>query len=81
MFRFEFTFLFLSRNMMDSYNKSNKLFCLFVLFTIMFVVLFSETEATYRKPPFNGSIFGKRGSTAGNLEKKLFVVLLYNTKY
>ncbi|XP_044265653.1 neuropeptide SIFamide [Tribolium madens] len=21
------------------------------------------TEATYRKPPFNGSIFGKRGAT------------------
>lgn len=34
--------------------------------TVMILVIFSEiTEATYRKPPFNGSIFGKRGSAVG----------------
>lgn len=34
--------------------------------TVMILVIFSEiSEATYRKPPFNGSIFGKRGSTVG----------------
>lgn len=32
------------------------LFVVFVLFTI-------SVEAGYRKPPFNGSIFGKRGTS------------------
>lgn len=41
--------------------------------TVMILLTFSEiTEATYRKPPFNGSIFGKRGSNVGR-----FFVLLY----
>lgn len=30
---------------------------------VLVLTLFIETEATYRKPPFNGSIFGKRSST------------------
>ncbi|KAB0805218.1 hypothetical protein PPYR_02188 [Photinus pyralis] len=31
---------------------------------LLVLTLLSMTEATYRKPPFNGSIFGKRGITA-----------------
>ncbi|KAF5274122.1 hypothetical protein FQR65_LT04520 [Abscondita terminalis] len=31
---------------------------------ILVVTFVSMTEATYRKPPFNGSIFGKRGVTS-----------------
>jgi hypothetical protein len=34
---------------------------------LLAVLLLAElATATYRKPPFNGSIFGKRGSAAGN---------------
>ena len=29
---------------------------------IMAVVMLNTSEAAYRKPPFNGSIFGKRNS-------------------
>lgn len=34
---------------------------------VTFLVLLSIASATYRKPPFNGSIFGKRGTNNGNL--------------
>jgi hypothetical protein len=34
---------------------------------LLAVLLLAElATATYRKPPFNGSIFGKRGNAAGN---------------
>ena len=39
------------------------IFVVFVLFTI-------SVEAGYRKPPFNGSIFGKRGTTNAIGKKK-----------
>jgi hypothetical protein len=35
---------------------------------LLAVLLLAEiATATYRKPPFNGSIFGKRGNAAGDL--------------
>lgn len=35
-------------------------------FVVVAVLLTADFAlATYRKPPFNGSIFGKRGNTAG----------------
>lgn len=38
-----------------------------VVTAIILACWLSEAEATFRKPPFNGSIFGKRGTvTAGN---------------
>ncbi|KAF2895516.1 hypothetical protein ILUMI_10664 [Ignelater luminosus] len=36
----------------------------FVLVAVVFISWFMGAEGTYRKPPFNGSIFGKRGVTA-----------------
>ncbi|KAM7344690.1 neuropeptide SIFamide isoform 1-T2 [Cochliomyia hominivorax] len=36
--------------------------CLIVIAFIMAVVMLNSSEAAYRKPPFNGSIFGKRNS-------------------
>lgn len=49
----------------------------FVLLAFMVVVLFMGTEATYRKPPFNGSIFGKRGATAGTFKIPIFKKVYY----
>ncbi|CAK1593436.1 unnamed protein product [Parnassius mnemosyne] len=31
-------------------------------FIIVIICLITPNEANYRKPPFNGSIFGKRGN-------------------
>lgn len=44
-----------------------------LLLTVFLSVLLSSSEAAYRKPPFNGSIFGKRTGTNGKLNstKKL----------
>ncbi|XP_022907508.2 neuropeptide SIFamide [Onthophagus taurus] len=39
-----------------------KLF-MFVVVVVFVVALIENVDATYRKPPFNGSIFGKRSST------------------
>ncbi|XP_017769590.1 PREDICTED: neuropeptide SIFamide [Nicrophorus vespilloides] len=41
--------------------KFAKLF-VFVFLALTMGNLFLDVEATYRKPPFNGSIFGKRGN-------------------
>lgn len=39
-----------------------------VLVALIVLALSSTTEAGYRKPPFNGSIFGKRnGNSIGKL--------------
>lgn len=40
-----------------------KLFAIVVVAIVVFAFAVSYSEAAYRKPPFNGSIFGKRGST------------------
>lgn len=40
-----------------------------VLVALIVLALSSTTEAGYRKPPFNGSIFGKRnGNSIGKLD-------------
>ncbi|GLV39630.1 SIFamide [Carabus blaptoides fortunei] len=44
--------------------NATKLIISAILLTIVFAALVNQSEATYRKPPFNGSIFGKRGSSA-----------------
>ncbi|KAI9578100.1 neuropeptide SIFamide [Glossina fuscipes] len=33
-----------------------------VILSVMAAVMLTSTEAAYRKPPFNGSIFGKRNN-------------------
>lgn len=38
-----------------------------------------ETEATYRKPPFNGSIFGKRAPPSLGKKKLMYLVSTVNT--
>lgn len=42
-----------------------------IVFVIALVLvnLMQSVEGTYRKPPFNGSIFGKRGTSIGKLIK------------
>ncbi|XP_075168366.1 neuropeptide SIFamide [Haematobia irritans] len=35
---------------------------LFIIAFVVAVVMLQSSEAAYRKPPFNGSIFGKRNS-------------------
>lgn len=37
-------------------------FAILVIAFIIAVVMLQSSEAAYRKPPFNGSIFGKRNS-------------------
>lgn len=56
------TSVFIFQNMHSSYAK----IIAAVIAVIALTCLFTESEGTYRKPPFNGSIFGKRGSTSGN---------------
>ncbi|XP_065167928.1 neuropeptide SIFamide [Atheta coriaria] len=34
---------------------------LVIAFALLIAGMLDQAEATYRKPPFNGSIFGKRG--------------------
>ncbi|XP_014203251.1 SIFamide-related peptide [Copidosoma floridanum] len=36
---------------------------MFVLFVVVAVAILDVSSAAYRKPPFNGSIFGKRANT------------------
>lgn len=49
--------------MTGNFERTFALFCIAVVFICSVVTV---TEATYRKPPFNGSIFGKRtGSNNG----------------
>jgi hypothetical protein len=43
-------------------HKQSVATCVILLALLMLAHL---ATATYRKPPFNGSIFGKRGSPAG----------------
>ncbi|XP_018576888.1 neuropeptide SIFamide [Anoplophora glabripennis] len=45
------------------FGKTVTIFCVAVAFIC---AIMTVTEATYRKPPFNGSIFGKR--TGSNTE-------------
>jgi hypothetical protein len=44
-------------------HKRSVATCVILLAVLLLADL---ATATYRKPPFNGSIFGKRGSAAGN---------------
>lgn len=37
----------------------------FVVLALAILLVCNLAEATYRKPPFNGSIFGKRANQAG----------------
>ncbi|XP_018327726.1 neuropeptide SIFamide [Agrilus planipennis] len=37
----------------------------FLLVITLYSMVFESAEGTYRKPPFNGSIFGKRTSASG----------------
>lgn len=55
------------------FERTVTLFCVAVVFYCAFI---TTTEATYRKPPFNGSIFGKRAGS--NNGKKKWIVFNYN---
>nr|CAH7720714.1 unnamed protein product [Callosobruchus chinensis]CAH7722245.1 unnamed protein product [Callosobruchus chinensis] len=48
-----------------------KLFTTFCLALAIFSVLVSASGAAYRKPPFNGSIFGKRTNEIDGTSKAL----------
>lgn len=50
-----------------------------VVLAIIMVVLALSADAAYRKPPFNGSIFGKRSSTATGKHKFYTGFLLFDT--
>ncbi|XP_055532231.1 neuropeptide SIFamide [Wyeomyia smithii] len=45
-----------------------KLFGSLVLVVLLVLALSTTTEAGYRKPPFNGSIFGKRNGNSIDYE-------------
>ncbi|KPI96616.1 FMRFamide-related neuropeptide [Papilio xuthus] len=46
-------------------------FCLIA----MIICLITPTEGNYRKPPFNGSIFGKRGNTENDATERAMSAL------
>lgn len=58
--------------MMSNQSIRAKLIVLLVVATIMLAL--SPASATYRKPPFNGSIFGKRSGTIVNGGKFSFIL-------
>ncbi|XP_028147513.1 SIFamide-related peptide [Diabrotica virgifera virgifera] len=51
--------------MESHFQKTLTLFCvvIFLVFGVM-----SSTDAAYRRPPFNGSIFGKRTAGSNDFE-------------
>lgn len=44
---------------------SGRVLAILVLALFVVLVVTNGVEATYRKPPFNGSIFGKRANSNG----------------
>ncbi|GJQ87296.1 hypothetical protein Trydic_g14320, partial [Trypoxylus dichotomus] len=52
----------LERNTRKMKTVTFKYFTLFVI-AIVLMNFMQYAESTYRKPPFNGSIFGKRGTS------------------
>ena len=48
-------------------NRYSNLLFLVVVLVIMASMFFEETEGGFRKPPMNGSIFGKRSSSSPSL--------------
>lgn len=54
--------------------------CIIVIAFIMAVVMLNSSEAAYRKPPFNGSIFGKRNSV-GKYFIKIFLLKHKSQKF
>lgn len=56
--------LVISRLPASMYFTSEKIMVVLLL-AVTFSVFLSTTDAAYRKPPFNGSIFGKRTGTNG----------------
>lgn len=49
-----------------------KLAIVLIAATLLFVL--SPSQATYRKPPFNGSIFGKRSGVTGGKYPRIYNV-------
>jgi hypothetical protein len=55
---------------------SGKLFTT-IIFAILVIMSIMETsEAGYRKPPFNGSIFGKRGANSVGKQLDIYRLML-----
>lgn len=54
-----------------------------VLMTVCILLTVTQiTEAGYRKPPFNGSIFGKRsGNSIGSTSKRSILAFFFGKKY
>ncbi|XP_077292439.1 uncharacterized protein LOC143915605 [Arctopsyche grandis] len=57
-------FFYLNKTTMFADRIMLKTTVCLLLVALLVLTLSSEAEATYRKPPFNGSIFGKRGNPA-----------------
>ncbi|CAG9794438.1 unnamed protein product [Diatraea saccharalis] len=58
-----------SVNKKGTFDKINMraIFALFLIAMVLYLI--HSTEANYRKPPFNGSIFGKRGTVGKEINK------------
>ena len=55
--------------------------CLRILIAVVLLIAAVNANAAYRKPPFNGSIFGKRASSMQNMGKVLSTVNAYFGKF
>lgn len=63
-------------------NKRRNSFITFVLMIVTISLVVDLTHATFKKPPFNGSIFGKRGNgVAGKLNYVSSFDFIYNRYY
>ncbi|CAG9813396.1 unnamed protein product [Phaedon cochleariae] len=49
-------------------NNVGKILAFLCLAFIVFSVVISTSDAAYRRPPFNGSIFGKRTGTTAEFD-------------
>ncbi|KAG5890203.1 hypothetical protein JTB14_028745 [Gonioctena quinquepunctata] len=50
------------------HNNLGKILSCFCVAIVLLGVLISTSDAAYRKPPFNGSIFGKRAGTSNEYD-------------
>ena len=67
----------LSTELTTTMQKHSVATCLLLLTVLLLAEL---AAATYRKPPFNGSIFGKRGNVVGKYSICLNNILCYENR-
>lgn len=49
----------------------NRLICSIAFITLVIFTISSSVDAAYKKLPLNGSMFGKRGTSIGEIVQKL----------